>query len=97
MNIPDSPVSRGGDEVQAAVNSVVGHLPPVNARLCVQVVLKLAVDVIGHRLPATASGTRRRYTRTEYNNANACKYDNTTVKRQVSAERFSLKETLFRL
>lgn len=47
-----SPVSRGGDEVQAAVHSVVRHLPSVDPRLCVEVILKLTVDVVDHRLPA---------------------------------------------
>lgn len=47
-----SPVSRGSDEVKAAVDSAVGHLSPVHARLRVQVVLKLAVYVVDDRLPA---------------------------------------------
>lgn len=49
-----SPVSRGGDKVQAAVHPVVRHLSSVDTRLCVKVILKLTVDVIDHRLPAAA-------------------------------------------
>lgn len=49
-----SPVSRGGDEVQAAVHSIVRHLSSVDTRLGVEVILKLTVDVIDHRLPAAA-------------------------------------------
>lgn len=46
------PMSRGGDEVETAVYSAVGHLASVDTWLCVKVILKLAVDVIGDRLPA---------------------------------------------
>lgn len=52
-----SPVPRRCNEVQAAVNPVVGHLPPVNTRLCIQEILELAVDVIDDGLPATAGET----------------------------------------
>lgn len=45
-------MSRGGDEVETAVYSAVGHLASVDTWLCVEVILKLAVDVIGDRLPA---------------------------------------------
>lgn len=51
--IPGSlPVSRRGDEVQAALHSVVWHLPSVDPGLGVEVILKLTVDVIDDRLPA---------------------------------------------
>lgn len=45
-------MSRRSNEVQAAVNSAVGHLAPVHPGLRVQVVFKLAVDVVDDRLPA---------------------------------------------
>lgn len=48
----DLPVAGGRYEVQAAVDSVVRHGPPVHPRLCVQEVLALAVDVVDDRLPA---------------------------------------------
>lgn len=46
------PMSRGSNEVQAAVHSAVWHLASVDTRLCVEVILKLTVDVIDDRLPA---------------------------------------------
>lgn len=46
------PMSRRGDEVQAALHSVVWHLPPVDPGLCVEEIFELAVDVVGDRLPA---------------------------------------------
>ena len=51
------PVSRGGDEVQAAVDSVVGHLASVHPGLGVEVILELAVDVVDDRLPAEGGET----------------------------------------
>lgn len=45
-------MSRGGDEVQTAVDPAVGHLASVDPGLRVQVVLKLAVYVVDDRLPA---------------------------------------------
>lgn len=45
-------MSWGGDEVQAAMHSVIGHLSSVHAGLWVEVILKLAVDVIDDWLPA---------------------------------------------
>ena len=52
------PVSGGGDEVETAVHSVVGHQASVHPRLGVQVVLKLVVNVVDDRLPAER-GTRQ--------------------------------------
>lgn len=49
---PDSPVSRGGDEVEAALHSAVGHQSSVHPRLTVEEILKLAVYVVDDRLPA---------------------------------------------
>lgn len=46
------PVAGWSDEVKAALHPAVGHLPPVDAGLSVQIVLELAVDVIDDRLPA---------------------------------------------
>ena len=51
-------MSGGGDEVETAVHSVVGHQASVHPRLRVQVVLKLVVNVVDDRLPAER-GTRR--------------------------------------
>lgn len=48
----DVPVSRRRDEVQAAVDSVVGHRPAVHPGLCVQEVLAFTVDVVYNWLPA---------------------------------------------
>lgn len=45
------PVSRGCYEVQAAVDSVVGHGPAVDPRLCVQEVLAFTVNVVYDWLP----------------------------------------------
>lgn len=45
-------MSRRGDEVQAAVDSVVGHGPAVHPGLCIQEVLAFTVDVVYHWLPA---------------------------------------------
>lgn len=45
-------MSRRGDEVQAALHSAVWHLPSVDSGLCVEVILKLAVNVIDDGLPA---------------------------------------------
>lgn len=46
------PMSRWGDEIQAALHSVVGHLTSVDPRLCIEIILKLTVDVINNWLPA---------------------------------------------
>ncbi len=46
------PVTRGGDEVQAAVHPVVRHLPPVYTGFSIEEVFKLTVDVVDDRLPA---------------------------------------------
>lgn len=45
-------MSGRSNKVQAAVYSAVGHLPPVDPRLCVEEVFKLAVNIVRHRLPA---------------------------------------------
>lgn len=50
--LPDSPMSRGGDEVQAAVDSAVRHLSSIHSGFWVQVVFKLAVYVVDDWLPA---------------------------------------------
>lgn len=47
----DVPVSRGRYEVQAAVDSVVGHGPAVDPRLCVKEVLAFTVNVVYDWLP----------------------------------------------
>lgn len=46
------PVAEGGDEVQAAVDSVVFDVPPVQAALISEILLKLLVDVVFYVLPA---------------------------------------------
>lgn len=58
----DIPVSRWRDEVQAAVDSVVGHRPAVHPGLCIQEVLAFTVDVVYNWLPAgeTSDGNTRR-------------------------------------
>lgn len=56
--LPDSPVSWGGYEVEAAVNSAVGHLPSVHPWFRVQVVFKLAVYVVNDWLPAARQNTQ---------------------------------------
>ena len=43
---------RWSDEVQATLYSVVRHLPSVDPGLCVEVILKLTVDVVDDWLPA---------------------------------------------
>lgn len=48
----NSPVSRGSDEIKAAVDSAVRHLSSVHPWFWVQVVFKLAVYVVDDRLPA---------------------------------------------
>lgn len=45
-------MSRRRNEVQAAVDSVVGHGPAVHPGLCIQEVLAFTVDVVYNRLPA---------------------------------------------
>lgn len=45
-------MSRRRDEVQAAVDSVVGHGPAVHPGLCIQEVLAFTVDVVYNWLPA---------------------------------------------
>lgn len=45
------PVTRRGDEVQAAVHSVIWHLSPVDTWFCIQEVLAFTVDVVDHWLP----------------------------------------------
>lgn len=55
ISLPDSPVSWRGDEVQAAVDPAVRHLPSVHPGLWVQVVLKLAVYVVDDWLPAAGN------------------------------------------
>lgn len=40
------PVSKGGYEVKAAVNSVIHNVAPVQATLVVEVSFKLIVDVV---------------------------------------------------
>lgn len=46
------PMPRRSDEIQAALHSAVWHQPSVDPGLCVEVVLKLTVDVVDDRLPA---------------------------------------------
>lgn len=46
------PVAEWGDEVQAAVDSVVFDVPPVQAALVSKILLKLQVDVVLYVLPA---------------------------------------------
>lgn len=41
----DSPVAKRGDEIEAAVNSVVHNVSTIQAALVVEVPLKLVVDV----------------------------------------------------
>lgn len=48
------PVAKGGDEVKAAVYTVVLDVLAVQATLVPEVLLKLLVDVVGDRLPAEA-------------------------------------------
>lgn len=45
-------MAERGDEVQAAVDSVVLDVPPVQAALVSEVLLKLLVDVVLQVLPA---------------------------------------------
>ena len=52
-------VAGGGDEVQAAVHPVVLNVLAVQATLISEILLKLLVDVFGHRLPAGAGNTSR--------------------------------------
>lgn len=49
---PYVPVSKGRDEVEAAVHPVVLDVLPVQATLVPEILLKLLVYVVGHRLPA---------------------------------------------
>lgn len=51
---PDLPVTERRDEVKAAVYAVVLDVLAVQATLVPEVLLKLLVDVVGDRLPATA-------------------------------------------
>lgn len=51
------PVAKGRNEVDAAVHSVVLDVFPVEATFVTEILLKLLVDVVGHRLPA--AGTAR--------------------------------------
>lgn len=46
------PMSRWGDEIQTAMHPAVWHLPSVDPRLCIQVILKFTIDVVDDRLPA---------------------------------------------
>lgn len=46
------PMAERGDEVQAAVDTVVLYVPPVQAALVSEVLLKLLVDVVLQVLPA---------------------------------------------
>lgn len=48
------PMAEGRDEVQAAVHPVVLNVLAVQATLISEILLKLLVDVFGHRLPAGA-------------------------------------------
>lgn len=49
------PVAERRDEVEAAVDSVVLDVPPVQAALVSEVLLKLLVDVVFYLLPADAN------------------------------------------
>lgn len=51
-----TPVSKGGDEVQAAVHPVVLDVLAVEAALITEVLLKLLVHVVGDGFPATSGG-----------------------------------------
>jgi hypothetical protein len=53
-------VAKRGDEVQAAVHPVVLDVLAVQATLVSEVLLKLLVDVFGHRLPAGARRDKQR-------------------------------------
>lgn len=46
------PMPRWGDEIQTAMHPAVWHLPSVDPRLCIQVILKFTIDVVDDRLPA---------------------------------------------
>lgn len=47
-----SPMTKRVYKVQAAVDSVVLYVPPVEARLVSQVLVVLLVTIVDHRLPA---------------------------------------------
>ena len=49
------PVAKRRDEVEAAVDSVVLDVPPVQPALISEVLLKLLVDVVFYFLPAIAN------------------------------------------
>lgn len=53
------PMAEGRDEVQAAVHPVVLNVLAVQATFISEILLKLLVDVFGHRLPAGAGNTSR--------------------------------------
>lgn len=43
--LQDSPMAQWGDEIEAAVNSVVDNVSTIEAALVVEVALKLVIDV----------------------------------------------------
>lgn len=43
--LQDSPMAQWGDEIEAAVNSVVDNVSAIEAALVVEVALKLVIDV----------------------------------------------------
>lgn len=53
-------MAEGGDEVQAAVHPVVLDVLAVQTTLVSEILLKLLVDVFGHRLPAAAGTDKQR-------------------------------------
>ena len=57
-------MAERGDKVEAAVHTVVLDVLAVEAALVPEVLLKLLVDVVRHRLPARAGDTQR-HTSTE--------------------------------
>lgn len=55
------PMTKGRDEVKAAVYAVVLDVLAVQAALVPEVLLKLLVDVVGDRLPAKAGKNARTF------------------------------------
>ena len=52
LSLPHSPVSSGGNEVEAAVDAMVLQSVPQHTTLGIQELLKLTVNVLRDRLPA---------------------------------------------
>lgn len=51
------PVTKGGDEVDAAVDAVVLDVLAVEAAFITEILLELLVDVVSNWLPAAGTGT----------------------------------------